>query len=232
MARLLITVALIFLATSFVVGVLSSKSTSNIQKKDRGSLSWYADVAKEKGQREVIIPAPVVSYAVPRSFEEALAYYSLVVVEPLDHKTHFDNWSVTTWYKFRLIEELSIPTETCTYCANIGEAPSDMLPLQNHEFVTSKSGGEVAIDGIRILSSDTDFPVFKKGKRYLLFVSFDTQKTVAAMRMGPWGAFTMDENDRLKAVNEKFQHPVRDELTSGVDNSLNRLRNRLNRVKS
>ncbi len=232
MAKLLITVALIFLTTSFVVGVLSSKRTSNIQKKERGTLAWYAEVAKEKGQQEVIIPAPVVSYAVPRSFEEALAYYSLVVVEPLDHKTHFDDRSVTTWHKFRLIEELSTPTETCTYCPDIGEAPADMLPLHKHEFVTPKSGGEVEIDGIRIVSSDTEFPRFEKGKRYLLFISFGTQKTVAALRMGPWGAFTMDENDRLKAVNEKFQHPVKAELTSGVDNSLNRLRNRIHKVKS
>ena len=106
-------------------------------------------------------------------------------------------------------------------------APTDFLPLQTNEFFISKPEGEVEVDGVRIKRNDPDFPKFEKGKRYLLFLSFDSQKTVAAIRMGPWGTFAIETNEQLKAVSQKYKHPVIEKLTSGADNTLNGLRRRL-----
>ena len=234
--QLLITAALVIVTSLLFVGLISYPAKSKIQElensKDRGKVSWYVAMAKANGQREVIIGAPVVTYAVPDNLDDALAYYSLVVVEPLEQRSYVENERLTSWYKFRLIEELSAPTAKCIYCPDIEPAPSDMLPLKANEFLVSKAEGEVEVDGIRVITHDRDFPGFEKGKRYLIFLSFNPDKAVAALRMGPWGTFRLAPDERLKAVNEKYKHRVIDELTAGGDNSLNRLRSRLHQTKN
>lgn len=45
--------------------------------------------------------------------------------------------------------------------------------------------------------------------------------------MGPTGTFQLDDLDQLRPINEKYKHPVIDELTGGADHSLNKLRKRL-----
>jgi hypothetical protein len=164
--------------------------------------------------------------------EEARAYYSVVVVEPLEQRSYIgdDERRIKSWYKFQLLEELSSPTIMCTTCPDIEPAPTGFL-LQTNEFLISTSEGEVEIDGVRIKSNNPDFPKFEKGRRYLVFLTFDNRKTIAALRMGPWGAFGIEANEQLKPVNKKYSHPVIDELTSGVDSSLNGLRLRLHGTK-
>lgn len=235
MTKLLITAALVLLTSVLVVGLVSHQAKSKIQElensKDRGKLSWHVALAKAKGQREVMIAAPVVTYAVPQNLDEALAHYSLVLAEPLEQKSYVENDRITSWYKFRLIEELSTPTISCIYCPDIEAGPSDLLPVQANEFLVSKAEGEIELDGIRVKTNDPDFPAFEKGKQYLIFLSFDSQKAVAALRMGPWGTFDIAANEHLKVVNDKYKHRIIDDLTTGSDPSLNRLRNRLRKIK-
>ena len=237
MSKLLITAGLVLLTSSLFLGV-SLKTNSTLQdidqSKDWGKLSWYAARAKAKGQREVVIGAPMITYAVPKDLDEALAYYTLVIAEPLEQRSYVedDERTIKTWYKFRLLEELSSPTTRCTTCPDIEPAPNDFLPLQTNEFLTSKPEGEVEVDGVRIRQNDPDFPRFEKSKRYLVFVSFDLQKTVAAVRMGPWGTFAIDTNEQLKPISQKYRHPVIEKLTSGTDNSLTGLRRRLHGFKN
>jgi hypothetical protein len=233
----LIVIGLVLVAAA-AVGTFALQDKAKIEQleksKDRGKLAWYAAMAKAKGQREVVIGAPVVTYAVPKDLEEALAYYSLVAVEPLERRSYVedDETTIKSWYKFKLLEELSSPTIRCTTCPDIEPAPKDFLPLQTGEFLISKSEGEVEVNGVRIKRTDFDFPKFEKGKRYLLFLSFDSQKTVAAARMGPWGTFEIETTEQLSPVSKKYKHPVIDELTAGADRSLNRLRRRLHKSKN
>jgi hypothetical protein len=237
MLKLLIIAGLI-LASFLFLGVFSNKTKSRVQEPeksgDQGKLSWYAARAKAKGQREVMIGAPVVTYAVPKDLEEALAYYSLVIAEPLEQRSYIadDETTIKSWYRFRLVEELSRPTITCTTCPDIGPPPTDFLPLQIDEFLISRAEGEVEVNGVRIKSDNPDYPRFEKGKRYLVFLSFDSHKTVAAVRMGPWGTFAIETNEQIKPISNKYKHPVIDELTSRADNSLNGLRRRLHRTKN
>lgn len=237
MSKLLITAGLVILTSTLFLS-LSFKTNSKVQEvdrsKDRGKLSWFAARAKAKGQREVVIGAPLVTYAVPKDLEEALAYYTLVVAEPLEQRSYVndDERTIKTWYKLRLLEELSSPTTICTTCPDIEPPPTDFLPLQTNEFLTSKPEGEVEVDGVRIKQNDPDFPRFEKRKRYLIFVAFDFQKTVAAVRMGPWGTFAIDANEQLRPISQKYKHPVIEKLTSGTDSSLPGLRKRLHRSKN
>ncbi len=230
MLKLVISAVLVVAVSAVLITLSSNSVNSKIQEleksKDRGKLSWYAARANAKGQTEARVAAPIIEYAVPKDLDEALAYYSLVIVEPVEKKSYPEESTITSWYKFRLIEELSSPTRLCTTCPDIAPAPADMLPLKSDEFVAPRCEGEIELAGVKLVSVNPDFPSFEKGKRYLIFLAFDTARTAAALRMGPWGAFRLDDLDQLKAVNE-YKHPVIDELTGGADHSLNKLRRRL-----
>lgn len=132
----LIVIGLVLVAAA-AVGTFALQDKAKIEQleksKDRGKLAWYAAMAKAKGQQEVVIGAPVVTYAVPKDLEEALAYYSLVAVELLERRSYVedDETTIKSWYKFMLLEELSSPTIRCTTCPDIELAPKDFLPLQN-----------------------------------------------------------------------------------------------------
>lgn len=236
MTKAFIALALALLTSSFLFGIYSYQNTSKIasleKSKERGKLSWYAEMAKAKGHQEIAFRAPIESYAVPKSLDEALAHHYLMVIQPIEQKSYASHESIRTWYKFKIIEELSAPTRYCTNCPGIESAPPEFLPLQTNEILASQSGGEVEIDGIRLISKDPDFPAFEKGKRYLVFLSLDSQKGVGAIQMGPWGTFGINEQEQLKTINEKLQHPVRDELTDAYHNSLGRLRSQLKSTRN
>ena len=231
MLKLLISAVLVIAVSSLLITLTSNNANSKIQEleksKDRGKLSWYAARAKAKGQTEARVAAPIIEYAVPKDLDEALAYYSLVIAEPVEKKSYPEESTITSWYKFRLIEELSSATRLCTTCPAISPGPADMLPLKSDEFLASSAEGEIELAGIKLVSIDRDQPGFEKGKRYVIFLAFNPARTVAALRMGPSGAFQLDDLDQLTPINKEYKHPVIDELTGGADHSLNKLRRRL-----
>ena len=232
MAKVLIVCVASILASVLLFGTLQDKNKIEALKEsaDRGKLSWHAEMAKAKGHQEVVIPI-ISEYTVPSSFDEALAYYSLVIAEPLEQKPYVQNEGINTWYRFRLVEELSAPTLQCTSCQDLAAAPTDLLPLESNEFLAPQTGGEALVNGVRVISKDIDYPAFVLGKKYLLFLSFDAQKVVGALHMGPWGTFSLDSSEKLTAVDSRLKHPVRSELSRGFGDSVSRLRTHFKRVK-
>lgn len=126
---------------------------------------------------------------IPRTLDRALAIHNLVVVEAITSKSFArdSDRDIETWYKVKLIEKLSEHTEQCSTCPNLPPPPSEMLPLNKDEFLISRVGGEIAIDGVNIVSVDSEFPRFQTGKRYLLFVSFDSEHIVRSCSDGTVG---------------------------------------------
>lgn len=229
MARILIIGIFSIITSSFLIGAFQDKAKIEAleKSKDRGKLTWYAEMAKAKGDLETVFRSGLVRYAVPRSLYEATENYNVVIAEPVDSKSYPGDRDIRTWYKFRIIEELSTPTVTCGNCPLSGDAPDEMLPLKEGEFLASQFGGEVMVDGIRVIAKDPEFPRFENGRRYLLFLNLDSHKTVATLRMGPWGTFTLDSREKLEPIDKKLSHPVKDEITNQFGDSLIRLRMRL-----
>lgn len=234
MAKVLIVGVASILASVLLYGTLQDKNKIEALKEsaDRGKLSWHAEMAKAKGHQEVVIPI-VSEYTVPSSFDEALEYYNLVIAEPLEQKSYVQNEGINTWYRFRLVEELSAPTSPvqCTTCPGIPIAPTDLLPLESNEFLAPQTGGEALVNGVRVISKDIDYPAFVIGKKYLLFLSFDSQKVVGALHMGPWGTFSLDSSENLTPVDSRLKHPVKSELSRGFGDSVSRLRTHFKRAK-
>jgi len=196
---------------------------------ERGTLVWHSQMAKAKGKQSVLLGSTIVDYAVPRSMDDALANYHLVVAEPISSRSYPTTYNIQSWYKFRLIEELSAPATNCIDCVSTVGPPEDLLPLEPDEFLSAKVGGEVTVDGVRITSRDPEFPAFETGKRYLLLVAFDSKRIVGVLRSGPWGAFALNAADRLEPVNAKLKHPFSQKLSEQFGNSLATLRLNLKR---
>jgi len=197
-----LTIVVLLLASSVVFGLFSFQNQSKLdsleKSKDRGRLIWYADWAKAKGEQEISFPAEFIRYSVPRSLEQAQTYYSVLVAEPLERKSIASQEKIHIWFKFRIIEELSSPVEQCQDCPSLDSAPTDLLPLQKNEFLAIQNGGELEVNGVRVVSEDVKFPAFKIGKQYLLFVSLDGQKTIGSLQMGPWGTFGVNLDGSLE----------------------------------
>lgn len=193
---------------------------------DRGKLNWHAQMAKAKGEQNVLLRSSIVNYAVPRSLDDALTNYHLVIAEPIYSRSYATTYDLQTWYKFRLLEELSSPSKSCVDCDSI-DPPVELLPLEPHEFLTAKVGGETNVDGINITSNDPTFPNFEIGRRYLLLVQFDSKKIVGALRSGPWGVFAVNSDDKLEPINGRLKHPFRDKLSDHFGDSVSHLRRSL-----
>jgi len=209
-----------------------SKIDALEKSKDRGKITWYVELAKAKGEKEIAFPSSLIDYAVPRTLDEALAHHDLILAEVVSSQSFSATSEISTWYKLKLIETLSTRTVECFTCPGPSEPPSELLPLNQGEFLISQVGGQVSIDGIRVISHNTQFPAFEHGKRYLLFLSFDSSKIVASAPMGPWGAFISGPDEKLRPIDSKLMHGVRHELTTRFDDSLTSLRTHLKKERA
>jgi len=227
-SKLLIVCVVFFVSGAFMIGTYSSRNQSKIdaleKSPDRGKLKWYAEMAKAKGEKQILFRSAFVEYGVARSLDEALANYNVVVAQPIQSLSFATGpLDIQTWYRFRIIDELSTSGVQCATCSFSQSPPPEMLPLHANEFLASKEGGEITVDGIKLISVDPDFPPFAKGKRYLLFLSFNNDETIAALQMGPWAAYEIQPSGNLEPVNKKFNHKLKHEIENDFGNSLDQL---------
>ena len=202
----------------------SQQSIDALDKsKDKGKLTWHVEMARAKGEKEVLIGSSLVRYSVPRTFAEALQSFDVVVAEVVESRSFPGETDIKTWHRFRLLETLSTHRVQCTTCPDIPEPPTEMLPLSPDEFLLAQLGGEVSIDGVKIKSTNAQFPPFEIGSQYLLFLSLNSERMVAAQRTGPWGTFK-STNGRLQSVDSRLKHALREEIDVRFSGSLAMLR--------
>ncbi|HXQ74063.1 MAG TPA: hypothetical protein VN844_26405 [Pyrinomonadaceae bacterium] len=228
MFKILAASGTLVIATLFFLGFFSVQNRAKIEEleksPERGKLVWHSQMAKAKGRQNVLLDSTIVDYAVPRSLETALANYHLVVAEPVSSRSYAATYNVHTWYKFRIVEELSTPNIPCVDCFSLVGPPEDLLPLESNEFLSAQLGGEATVDGISIKSTDASFPNFEIGQRYLLLVAFDENRIIGKLSSGPWGAFVVNSSDSLEPINSRLKHPFRERLSAQFGNSLHSLR--------
>lgn len=228
MFKILAASGTLVIATFFFFGFFSVQNRTKIEEleksPDRGKLVWHSQMAKAKGKPHVLLDSTIVDYPVPRSLNSALANYHLVVAEPISSRSYAATYNIHTWYKFRLLEELSAPEINCLDCFSLIGPPEDLLPLEPNEFLSAQLGGEAMVDGISITTSDSSFPSFEIGQRYLLLVAFDSNRIVGRLSSGPWGTFIINSKEALEPVNVKLRHPLRERISGQFGNSLHSLR--------
>jgi hypothetical protein len=225
-ALLVSAAALVFMGTIKTNSVAQQQKLAELEaSKDRGTLRWHAAVARARGQKRVVLPAPDPEYpgADPSyRLKDALKDYSVVVVEPLVQKVlPYSGNSIVTWSRFRILETLvQHPTQACPNC--VADPPDELLPIAPDELVVPQYGGSVVIDGVSINMVDERFPKFKKGKKYLLFASRYPSGT-ALICGGPIGAYLVGEDESIEPITKEF-HPLKTDLRETGSSSMSGLR--------
>ena len=227
--------ALLFLIGMVVVVAGSRvRSTSRQQRlaeleasPDRDSLSWHAEVAKAKGEKRVSIPAPAVEpLDMSYTLDDALAENSAVIAEPIESVTKADGTDfVVSWYKFKAIDYLSRRSIPSGLNCSRAEAPRDLLPLQQDEFVVARFGGTLTINDVLIKMYNAKFPPFELHRRYLLLVS-QCPSGVGVLCGGPVGVFKVNNDDALESVGQQF-HPITQAMKTQFGSSVHFLRDHL-----
>lgn len=192
----------------------------------KNQVTWYAEKAKANGSSKVTLPVPPIEYG-GSSFETdtdaALSYYSVVIAQPVTERVTVDETgnSIVTWYKFKVIETLHEKVSpACPGC--IPTPPEDLMPVDSDEFLASKLGGQIVVNGVTVSMDDPAFPQLKMGHHYLLYIS-RYPNGVADIGAGPNGVFTVDNEGKVEPINND-PHPLKKELRDRFGKSLVNLR--------
>ena len=206
------------------------REPQQLLEEQRGTASWYATQAKSRGETRGFLPTMISDHPSPRSLDEALLRYRPVVVQLIENKSQlFNEWErIITWCKFKVLEDLSTNAVGCRTCGKSElEPPAEMLPLAADEILVAKEGGEVEVDGVKLVEVDRYLPEFILSKKYLLFLSPTEPATVATPLAV--GTFRLTEESVLLALfDEREPQPLIAAMAAHYGNSLDQMRTRLN----
>ena len=166
-----------------------------------GSLRWYAAQAQQQGRTHVALGIQP-NYPAVGDLNAATSDYSLFVGELVATRTVWDEASdsIETWYKFKTTERLTQRTySVCTHCSP-PTPPSDLLPLQQGEFLVPLTGGSVLIDNVVVETILADFTVMVPGQKYLLFLNFNGANNIGNLAIGPRGALLVTSEGTFAPV--------------------------------
>lgn len=101
------------------------------------------------------------------------------------------------------------------------------MPLQSGEFLISKNGGKVTIDGVEIEQIDRDFPDFEPNQKYLLLINIFPSGAARTIG-GPVGVFRILQDDKVLPVRES-EHMIRKDFKEKYGDALEQVRKHLKR---
>ncbi len=233
-------VALSIFTTLIALMVVIRTNTALMQapgiQGDEITLTGRARRVKASGVYQLNITTTGEFDGVP-TFDDALARYSVMVVEPLLSRTYvIDDIGLRTWHKFRVQETLSQkPYYTCSGCVAGGmpTPPADMLPLNSNEILVYTGGGDTVIEDVAVKETISDSHTFLLTQKYLLFLNYDASQQAGAVDLGPEGIFMLRGTDALDPVHVDangivISSPVSDGVATRYANSLTQFRNVLN----
>ena len=229
--------ALIILGAFSSTGVSSRSSRAELSQKrlaqlrelqnasDVGSVDWFLRRAKVTGEKEVILPALHLCGPEVPDLNAALTEYKVIVAQSIESYVQPHQMGLMTWYKFRIIEDLSLePIRECSTCNEVvaehQEIPAQLLPLAPDEIVVPHIGGRLEIDGVKLVQPNSLSVDFSTGlplpddlsakgtesspyrfvvnrKTFLLFLSIQRGSKVGALHLGDAGVFSCDSGGEL-----------------------------------
>lgn len=215
------------LALSALGTSLSTFSTNNGQlhpsEDDLSTIKGQVKKAKATGVKEIIYPAPIGIKAEVRDLKDALKHFSVIVAEPVERISHLASpWAIVTWYKYRILERLSLKNiKGCVNCDSSDSIPDELLPVNPDEILIPQIGGTVIIDGVKVtqaaefskeftrafeiktINQDVSHEAIVNSRQYLLFVSPISSQNISKMPIGPSGAFVITGTGQLEPVDKR-----------------------------
>jgi len=228
MKRILFGITLLILLSGLWTGYsLSSpqQTAPRGQRTDPTLLSSRINKAKEKGVTELIVPAPVPYLAEVSGLEEALANYAVFIGMPIDSTSIIvDPRNIMTYHRFKILEMLSARARP-----NVGvpeELPTTLVPPKSDEIYVLEGGGTVVVDGVTVTQRG-DYE-YKKGEKYLLFVSRNLAQSTAMVNLGQYGVFIVKGDSVEGIVREPtpLKRDISERFANKIDNLIAALKKR------
>jgi hypothetical protein len=232
---------------------------------DRTSLSWALRRAKIIGDKEIVLPGFHVYHFVVNDLNHALTQFKVISALPIERYVTSDTPKIMTWYKFKVIDDLSSKqAQECDSCEdssnNTEYLPAALLPLEPDEILISHIGGDIIIDGIRVIQPPTiqfdfstgsqiDASYLKKPlsqvaeisqaperlsntKPFLLFIRTSESGKVAGLILGEKGVFSYGSDGKLiPASNTNTYNVLKADLDKLKINSSEKLKAYSQKIK-
>src|SRR5262245_32464918 len=229
MVKRLVVFALFATVLAMGIGLYSRRAVT--QDIDTATLAGMAAQAQAQGQSEVDL-AKDISWEGIDDLNTALSRYTVVDAVPIAKQSYvLDEFNIGTWYKFRLNFTIKQnPLVTCSQCSsNIPDPPAELLPLNANEILVLHPGGSQLINGITVNVNVSEFADFTLNQRYLLFIDFDSARSLATVSVGPPGVYLVDANGRLvHFYDANPEDTIGSGLAANYGSNINTLRNALN----
>jgi hypothetical protein len=254
-----------------LVGV-SLKNVSSISKQeqlkeldiaeDKGSVAWYVRKAKITGDKQITLPLFQGNPAEVSGLDDALSRFKVISGKPIEKYTEAGTWSLTTWYKFKIVEDLS--TNKYLHCSNCDESsqdaeqfPSSLLPLESDEILVPQPGGELIVDGIKLIQL-SEIPVdfsdkatiensynkttainsneiqihkhFSNSQQFLLFLKPSKSNKIGILSLLSNGVFAFTPDKKLKAIDNS-PNTIKIQLEEFQLKSVEKLRTHIQQMK-
>jgi hypothetical protein len=129
--------------------------------------------------------------------DDALSNFTVATVRPIGTSVVAGAYSVTTWYKFKLIS-IFAKASKCLPCNPLPSPPPEFLPIHQDEVAVPMTGGTVIVDGVEITESSSEAYKFDSQSRYLLLFSGSiSARRSAYIAAGRSGIYQLDDSGHL-----------------------------------
>lgn len=217
---------LALVGTLTAVTIRSGRAYYLVQQQSQpGTIAGYIEEAQAQNLNSITFDSGIHEYFVPNSWDEVLGRFSFLVVEPTELRSYgaLADDTITSWYRFRLVETLA--TKPPPFA--ITQPPSDMTSPQSNEILMFKWGGTIIVNGVSVTAEEPAFPNFTMGQRYLLVVQLDANTKLVNNAMGVDGAYHIGANGQISSLNPNGGIFAND-LAGRYSNSIDQLRIALN----
>jgi hypothetical protein len=248
--------------TLTIIGI-GLKNVSSISRQEntehRGTIAWRVRNAKITGEKEVKLSKFKSMQAIVADLDDALSQFKVIEAKPIEKYTEAGTWSLITWYKFKILDELNKGhSQECGSCDDLEHElayiPKSLLPLESDEILICYTGGSLTIDGIKIIEpseipdfsigatiENNDKPLSNKdesqthkrlinSQRFLLFLSPSKSSKIGKLPLCSNGIFSISLENELKSMSSE-PHIIKSQIKKFQTGSLERLKTHIQQMK-
>jgi hypothetical protein len=224
-ALLLLGVFSIFIPTSLKTSTRTKMQQPRhfAQKEDVTTIKARIRGAKASGKKNVVLSAPEIFYEEVGDVNDALSRYSLIIARPVQKSSlMLDQWNITTFYKFEIIEIIS-SAQTANCCV-VESLPDQLQATKENEIYLRVGGGTINMDDVDVTIPE-EFGELSLSQPYLLFISLDKDKAVGIIKAGAGGIFKIADKDKIETLSA-HPHTLSLSVAKDFGSSIEQLRNK------
>ncbi|MDQ3918232.1 MAG: hypothetical protein M3348_07125 [Acidobacteriota bacterium] len=183
-------------------------------KRQKLSFAELAQLAKARGERQVVVPGVATLYpnaTTPEELNGSLPEYAVFVAEMVAEKSYLasrlqpggesPSELIKSWYKFKVLDAISEGRPHPSFA--VRELPTELLPVAADEVLVPAEGGTVVIDGVEVTQHEESVARFRRNRKYLLLLSVEPATRVGELAFGPQSVLPLSADGGLDAGQDQ-----------------------------